>query len=70
MHLNHLGEALPQVISSSLNQCFLDLEVDLVVLSRQVLELGKFSSRIAASSRGLRLLLQEQDLIQDPRDLI
>ncbi len=70
MHLNRLGEALPQVISNNLNHDFQCLEVDLVVLYRELTRLGAFCKRIESQSRALRQLLQEQDLIQDPQDLI
>ncbi len=42
-------------------QSFLDLEVDLVVLSRELLQLENFSLRIAKRLRESRQSLLEQD---------
>jgi len=54
----------------SINQIFLDMEVDLAVLSRELSELADMSGRIGDSCRDLRLLLQEQDYVQAAQDLI
>lgn len=48
------------VVNSDLIQSFLDLEVDLVVLSRELTRLGDMSTRIGTGIRKLRVQGQEQ----------
>ncbi len=67
---NLLAKALPQVQLGSINQTLLDLEVDLVVLSKEVSKLDAFCGEIGACCRDLRLSLQEQELVQEAQDLI
>jgi len=70
MHLIQPEKGLPQAISETFNQSLLALEVDLVVLSKEHTKLGSFLERITEQLRVLRQLGQEQDLVQEPQDLI
>jgi len=70
MHLIQPAKGQPLAISETFNQSLLALEVDLVVLSKEYTKLGSFLERITEQLRVLRQLGQEQDLVQEPRDMI
>jgi len=56
-------------LGGTFNQDFLAVEVDLVVLSKELIKLGEYCGRIGDSFRGLRSSLQEADLVQRMEDV-
>ncbi len=70
--MHHNLEAKEQHLATlgTFNQSFLSVEVDLVVLSGELIKLESFSKRIVNQLRELRVLGQELDLVQEAQDLI
>ncbi len=61
MSQRDLNETPPTNLSSQLVPDYLAVEVDLVVLSRELTKLVNFSSRIGKQLREFRQLVLEQD---------
>ncbi len=69
MHLEVTKNHTSPIFSDNLTQSFLDLEVDLVVLSRELIKLEGFSIRIAKRLRESRQLVSELESVQAVQEL-